>query len=151
MNAQNQNGYMLLYRSDEWYKRLSHAELRKLMNQNKAWIERLTAQGKPNLAARLSAGARSFPALTDDSLPTDHLLNPRKPLADIWCWMSKQWTKPLPLRRAARAWLTAVQSKYGPSLMNVPSTFANANWREKNNLQPFKFNSAYVSTTSYKI
>jgi len=46
MNAQNQNGYMLLYRSDEWYKRLSHAELRKLMNQNKAWIERLTAQGK---------------------------------------------------------------------------------------------------------
>jgi hypothetical protein len=46
MNTQNQNGYMLLYRSDEWYKRLSHAELRNLMNQNKAWIERLTAQGK---------------------------------------------------------------------------------------------------------
>jgi len=46
MNTQNQNGYMLLYRSDEWYKRLSHSELRKLMNQNKAWIERLTAQGK---------------------------------------------------------------------------------------------------------
>ena len=37
---------MLLYRSDEWYNRLSHEELRKLMNQNKAWIERLTAQGK---------------------------------------------------------------------------------------------------------
>jgi hypothetical protein len=46
MNTQNQNGYMLLYRSDEWYKRLSHADLRNLMNQNKAWIERLTAQGK---------------------------------------------------------------------------------------------------------
>jgi hypothetical protein len=46
MNTQNQNGYMLLYRSDEWYKRLSHAELQKLTNQNKAWIERLTAQGK---------------------------------------------------------------------------------------------------------
>jgi hypothetical protein len=46
MNTQNQNGYMLMYRSDEWYKRLSHAELRKLLNQNKAWIERLTAQGK---------------------------------------------------------------------------------------------------------
>src|SRR5262245_25315635 len=46
MNAQNQNGYILLKRRDERYKRLSHAELRKLMNQNKAWIERLTAQGK---------------------------------------------------------------------------------------------------------
>ena len=37
---------MLLYRSDEWYNKLSHAELQKLMNQNKAWIEKLTAQGK---------------------------------------------------------------------------------------------------------
>jgi hypothetical protein len=46
MNAQNQNGYMLLYRSDEWYNRLSHEELQKLINQNKAWFERLTAQGK---------------------------------------------------------------------------------------------------------
>jgi hypothetical protein len=46
MNTQDQNGYMLLYRSDEWYKRLSREELQKLMNENKAWIERLTAQGK---------------------------------------------------------------------------------------------------------
>ena len=37
---------MLLYRSDEWYNRLSHDELQKLMNQNKSWIETLTAQGK---------------------------------------------------------------------------------------------------------
>jgi hypothetical protein len=46
MNTQNHNGYMLLYRSDEWYNRLSREELQTLMNQNKAWFERLTAQGK---------------------------------------------------------------------------------------------------------
>jgi hypothetical protein len=46
MNTQNENGYMLLYRTDEWYNRLSHEELRKLINQNKAWMERLTAEGK---------------------------------------------------------------------------------------------------------
>jgi len=46
MNTQDQNGYMLLYRSDEWYNRLSHEELQTLMDQNKAWFERLTAQGK---------------------------------------------------------------------------------------------------------
>jgi hypothetical protein len=46
MNTQNQNGYMLLFRSDEWYNRLSHEELEKLINQNTDWIERLTAQGK---------------------------------------------------------------------------------------------------------
>ncbi len=37
---------MLLYRSDEWYQALSHEELQKVINQNKAWIDRLTAQGK---------------------------------------------------------------------------------------------------------
>jgi len=37
---------MLLYRTDEWYNRLSHEELQKLIRQNQAWFERLTAQGK---------------------------------------------------------------------------------------------------------
>ena len=37
---------MLLYRSDEWYNKLSHQELHSLMDQNKTWIEKLTAQGK---------------------------------------------------------------------------------------------------------
>lgn len=46
MNTQNYNGYLLLYRSDEWYKKLSHDELQALMSQNKTWFERLTAQGK---------------------------------------------------------------------------------------------------------
>ena len=46
MNTQNQNGYMLLYRTDEWYNRLSHEELQKLIGQNQAWFERLTSQGK---------------------------------------------------------------------------------------------------------
>jgi len=46
MSTQNQNGYLLLYRSNEWYEALSHEELQKVISQNKAWIERLTAQGK---------------------------------------------------------------------------------------------------------
>ena len=46
MNTQNQNGYMLLYRTDEWYNKLSQEELQELINQNKAWFERLSAQGK---------------------------------------------------------------------------------------------------------
>jgi hypothetical protein len=46
MNTQNENGYMLLYRSDEWYNTLSQEQLQKLISQNKAWIERLSAQGR---------------------------------------------------------------------------------------------------------
>ena len=46
MSPENQKGYLLLYRSNEWYKRLSHEELQTLIDQNTAWIERLSAQGK---------------------------------------------------------------------------------------------------------
>jgi len=46
MNTHKQNGYMLLFRSDEWYKELSYAEIQKVVSQNNAWIEGLTAQGK---------------------------------------------------------------------------------------------------------
>jgi len=46
MSTQKQNGYMLLFRSDEWYEELSHDEIQKVIGQNNAWIERLVAQGK---------------------------------------------------------------------------------------------------------
>ena len=46
MNTQNHDGYMLLYRTDEWYNKLSQEELQKLINRNKAWFERLSSQGK---------------------------------------------------------------------------------------------------------
>ena len=46
MNTQKQNGYMLLFRSDEWYEELSYAEIQKVVRENNAWIEGLTAQGK---------------------------------------------------------------------------------------------------------
>jgi hypothetical protein len=46
MNKQNQNGYMLLFRSDEWYEELSHDEIQKVISQNNAWIEKLMAEGK---------------------------------------------------------------------------------------------------------
>lgn len=37
---------MLLFRSDEWYNELSYDELQKVVSQNNAWIEELTAEGK---------------------------------------------------------------------------------------------------------
>jgi len=46
MKAQRQSGYMLLFRSDEWYEQLSHDEIQKVIGQNNAWIEGLIAQGK---------------------------------------------------------------------------------------------------------
>ena len=37
---------MLLYRTDEWYNKLSQEELQNLINRNKAWFEKLSSQGK---------------------------------------------------------------------------------------------------------
>jgi hypothetical protein len=46
MNAPSKNGYMLLSMSNEWYKELSLEEIQEVVKQNKAWYERLAAEGK---------------------------------------------------------------------------------------------------------
>lgn len=46
MSKSKHNGYLLLTSSDEWYNELSLEELQEVVSQNKAWYERLAAQGK---------------------------------------------------------------------------------------------------------
>ena len=46
MSIPNKNGHLLLFSSNEWYKKLSQEELQKVIDQSKAWIEGLAAQGK---------------------------------------------------------------------------------------------------------
>jgi hypothetical protein len=46
MNTQNQNGYMLLFRGNDWTKSLSPEEKQKVTDQWMAWFRRLTDQGK---------------------------------------------------------------------------------------------------------
>src|SRR6187401_1240835 len=46
MNTQNQNGYMLLFRGNDWTKSLSPEEKQKVTDQWMAWFKRLTDDGK---------------------------------------------------------------------------------------------------------
>ena len=46
MNTQNQNGYMLLFRGNDWPKNLSSEEKQKVTDQWMAWFRRLTEEGK---------------------------------------------------------------------------------------------------------
>src|ERR1041384_4161783 len=46
MNTQNQNGYMLLFRGNDWLKNLSSEDKQKVTSQWMAWFKRLTDQGK---------------------------------------------------------------------------------------------------------
>src|ERR1041385_7083902 len=46
MNTQNQNGYMLLFRGNDWLKNLSSEDKQKVTNQWMAWFKRLTDEGK---------------------------------------------------------------------------------------------------------
>ncbi|SPE56508.1 YCII-related protein [Verrucomicrobia bacterium] len=41
-----QNGYMLIFRSTDWYKRLSPEEMQQVVDRWMAWFQRLTEQGK---------------------------------------------------------------------------------------------------------
>src|SRR4029077_13778904 len=46
MNTQSQNGYMLLFRGNDWLMSLSPEEKQKVTDQWMAWFRRLTDQGK---------------------------------------------------------------------------------------------------------
>jgi len=46
MNTQNQNGYMLLFRGNDWIKGLSPEEKQKVTDQWMTWFRRLTDEGK---------------------------------------------------------------------------------------------------------
>ena len=46
MNTQNQNGYMLLFRGNDWTKSLSPEEKQKVTDQWMAWFKGLTNEGK---------------------------------------------------------------------------------------------------------
>jgi hypothetical protein len=70
MSESRKNSYLLLSHTDEWYKRLTHAELQKLIAANKAWVGQLMAEGKarPGVAlAREGAtvSAKNKPVVVD--------------------------------------------------------------------------------------
>jgi len=46
MNTQNQNGYMLLFRGNDWTRNLSPEEKQNVTDQWMAWFKRLTDDGK---------------------------------------------------------------------------------------------------------
>jgi len=46
MNNQTPNEYLLLFRGADWHKGLSPEQIQKVMNQWKAWYDRLCEQGK---------------------------------------------------------------------------------------------------------
>ena len=63
MSERKKQSYLLLSRTDEWYRQLSDLELQKLIADNQTWVGRLLAEGKarPGVAlaregATVSAG-----------------------------------------------------------------------------------------------
>ena len=46
MNTPNHNGYMLLFRGNDWHKGLSPEEMQRISDEWMAWFKRLMDQGK---------------------------------------------------------------------------------------------------------
>jgi hypothetical protein len=46
MSTKHKNGFVLLFRSDEWYQELSAEEIQAVIDKSNAWVQQLTATGK---------------------------------------------------------------------------------------------------------
>jgi len=61
MSQTKPNSYLLLSRTDEWYRQLSHDELQQILAANKAWVGQLIAAGKARPGVALArSGATVF-------------------------------------------------------------------------------------------
>ena len=58
MSTQSQNGYMLLFRGNDWHKGLSPEEMQKVSDQWMAWFNRLKDQGTALAGHPLEPGGR---------------------------------------------------------------------------------------------
>src|SRR5215472_7287549 len=58
MNTQSQNGYMLLFRGNDWLENLSSEEKQRVTDQWMAWFRRLTEEGKAVAGNPLERGGK---------------------------------------------------------------------------------------------
>lgn len=70
MSTPMQNEYLMIFRSDEWYNRLSSSELQAVWNQCNAWFDQLSAQdkivtGRPLARSGAVVASQKEPVLMD--------------------------------------------------------------------------------------
>ena len=140
MNIENQNGYMLLYRSDEWYNKLSHQVLHSLMDQNKAWIEKLTAQGKAKPGRALERRGAIVSGKNGRFITDGPFAESKEAIGGYLVLDVETLEEAVAIAQTIPGLAYGGRSKCGHWLKNVLSTSAHANWRGKNNLQRFKPN-----------
>ena len=58
MSTPKKSEYMLLFRGTDWHKGLSPEEIQQVVNQMKAWFDRLTAEGKAKAGKPLFDGGK---------------------------------------------------------------------------------------------
>ena len=60
MSTPTKSEYMLLFRGTDWHKGLSPQEIQQVVNQMKAWFDRLTAKARPRPGNHCSTKAKLF-------------------------------------------------------------------------------------------
>ena len=151
MNTQKQNGYMLLFRSDEWYEELSHDEIQKVISQNNAWIEKLIAQGQAKPGHALQRTGATVSGKNGRIVSDGPFAESKEVIGGFLLLDVETIAEAMPLPKAARVLLMALQLKSAPWLKSVHSMSAHASWREKNSLQAPEFSTHVVKHQSIKI
>ena len=111
MNTQKQNGYMLLFRSDEWYEELSHDEIQRVISQNNDWIEGLIAQGKAKPGHALQRNGATVSGKNGRTVSDGPFAESKEVIGGFLLLDVERSPKPLPLPKAVRRLRMALQSK----------------------------------------
>src|SRR5215469_10519180 len=105
MNTQNQNGYMLLFRGNDWLKNLSSEEKQKVTDQWMAWFRRLTEKGKAIAGNPLEREGKIVSG-KNRVVSDGPLQNPKRRSVVIFFSTSPASTTPSQSRKSARDYHT---------------------------------------------
>ena len=112
MSTPTKSEYMLLFRGTDWHKGLSPQEIQQVVNQMKAWFDRLTAEGKAKAGKPLFHEGKIVSQKRGLSVSDGPFAESKLLVASFYLrW--EAWTRPRRLPRTFQAWSTALRSRSG--------------------------------------
>ena len=113
MSTPTKSEYMLLFRGTDWHKNLSPEEIQQVVNQMKAWFDRLTAEGKAKAGKPLFHEGKIVSQKRGRMLTDGPFAESKEAIGGFFCLRWGIWTRPLRLPRIFHVWSTVPRSRSG--------------------------------------
>jgi len=109
MSTPTKSEYMLLFRGTDWHRGLSPEEIQQVVNQMKAWFDRLTAEGKAKVGKPLFHEGKIVSKKRGRLVSDGPFAESKEAIGGFFLLEVGSWTRPPRLLRTFQPWSTALR------------------------------------------